>query len=384
MTPSKFLVIAVLGFFAGTALTFIIPLSLFGIGILVTCLIVASLISGMFESTKGWAVTLFGCALLLGIMRTFFPGVAAGFDGFEYAGRVQEFFVSRIEATIPGDEAAIFSAMVLGYEEHLSTHLKEAFNRTGTRHILAISGMNMTIVAALVINVLVTIGLWRRKAFYATLFILAAYTLLIGLPPSAVRASIMAALYLLAYHVGRPVQVWRMLLVAGALMVLVHPAIISSLSFQLSFLAVLGIAFFKEFFDAVLRWLPMAWLRELLSMSLAAQVATLPLIAYTFENVSVIGIIANIVVVPALPLIMILGLGFLTIGWAHEILAPLFLWPAWVLLHVVSGAVEWFSSLSFAAISISWFGLGGFILYYELLLALYLFFMRRYAHDHPA
>ena len=244
--------------------------------------------------------------------------------------------------------------------------------------------MNMTIVAALVINVLVTIGLWRRKAFYATLFILAAYTLLIGLPPSAVRASIMAALYLLAYHVGRPVQVWRMLLVAGALMVLVHPAIISSLSFQLSFLAVLGIAFFKEFFDAVLRWLPMAWLRELLSMSLAAQVATLPLIAYTFENVSVIGIIANIVVVPALPLIMILGLGFLTIGWAHEILAPLFLWPAWVLLHVVSGAVEWFSSLSFAAISISWFGLGGFILYYELLLALYLFFMRRYAHDHPA
>jgi len=100
--------------------------------------------------------------------------------------------VERSAEVIGGEEHAMFSAMVLGDKSLLSNETKDNFSLTGTRHILAISGMHLAIVAVVVWQILISLGLWRRQAFWGSLLAIAIFVLLVGMPPSAVRAGIMA------------------------------------------------------------------------------------------------------------------------------------------------------------------------------------------------
>jgi len=271
----------------------------------------------------------------------------------------------------------MFSAMVLGDKSLLSNETKDNFSLTGTRHILAISGMHLAIVAVVVWQILISLGLWRRQAFWGSLLAIAIFVLLVGMPPSAVRAGIMAGLYLLARRVGRPSQSWRLLLLAAALMLLFDPGLLFySVGFQLSFLAVLGIIFFMPFFERLLSFIKWDFLRSLISVSLSAQITTWPLVAIYFDMFSLVGIVANLIVVPLLPLVMILGLGFLVFGWAGAIFAKIFLWPTWVVLRAINSLVGYLSTWPLASVEISSFAVPIFIFYYTALVFFVTFFKR--------
>src|SRR5690606_5340200 len=202
-------------------------------------------------------------------------------------------------------------------------------------HIVAISGMHITILFAIVLAVLIGVGLGRPIASYVALVLIASYIVMIGAPASALRAGLMATTLIAAERVGRPNSSWRALLLVAALMVAANPLIIRhDVGFQLSFVAVGGILAGLPYRDRLLPFVPESLgLRSLLAMTLSAQLATLPLVLLHFGSVPLLGAAANILVVPVLPFVLLLGMASAAAGAMG---APLLLGaPAWALSSYV-------------------------------------------------
>ena len=229
---------------------------------------------------------------------------------------------SRSQATIdhiyPEPEASLFAGILLGDESGISDSLKEAFNKTGTRHIVAISGFNISIIAGLFLATL-TRWLGVRRGIWLAAAGVILYTLLVGAEASVVRAAIMGVLALVARQVGRQQFALNTLAFTGAFMALINPLVLWDVGFQLSFAATLGLILFA---DPLKRRLEL-FLAERVSkeaqtrisgpiyeyflLTLAAQITTLPLLLYHFERFSLISFPANVLILWAQPAVMILG-----------------------------------------------------------------------------
>ncbi|MFY9493555.1 MAG: ComEC/Rec2 family competence protein [Minisyncoccia bacterium] len=375
MRLSRALVTIAVGFLAGVFVQSVFGFLWWWVLGSVVLAIAAGAVDIAYGSRWGLFVFFFLLAFSLGLVRggTYHQNFARGEKTFWNSSRA--FLVDRVKSILPQDEGALFNAMVLGYEKDVSAKIKTDFNRTGTRHVVAISGMNISIVAMLIMSLGLSLGLWRQQAFWLAVAGVAAFVLLVGSPPSALRAGIMGIILLWAQNRGRLVQAWRPLVIAAFLMVVLNPTLLNlDIGFQLSFLAVLGIIYFKNFWARVLFWLPIKPARELVVLSMAAQTTTWPIILYNFGSLSVISPIANVFVVPILTPIMFLGLGFVIFSfWPWP--AQFFLWPAWLILKITIKLVEFFGSFGWASADLGKSGLMVFLFYP----ALYLFW--RYSEN---
>jgi len=258
----------------------------------------------------------------------------------------------KIDLYFTQPQGAVIAALLLGLKNELPDFLRDQFARAGLAHLLAISGLHITILclilsafwtSVLVIN--------RRQAFYLTAALVVLFVILAGIPASAVRAAIMGLSLAYAGTIGRPGSSWRILLMAAALMLAINPYLLKAdVGFQLSFLAVLGISLFNDGFERFFRWVPNQdyWpLRSYLAISLSAQVLTLPLVFYKFGTLSLIAPLSNILVLPFLPLAM--GISFLFFLASLIGLGQIFIWPAWVVITYLSlvarvaAQIPWFS-----------------------------------------
>ncbi len=365
MASSKAFLVLALGFVAG------VTVAHFFFSLTVLAALCGLAVVFLTFAGKQSAVVLGGallvCGLIFGYVRANLPSPSLPESAVLFS-EAQGFLQERIEQSVGGVPQAMFSAMVLGYKEDLSENAKEVLNATGTRHVVAISGLHMTIVGVIIFKTLIWLGLWRRHAIPVTLLVLALYVLLVGAPPSAIRAGLMAGLYLGAGYGGRLTHPWRLLLIAAVLMLLFQPGLLFEISFQLSFAAVLGIIFFKPFFDQLFAWLPYEGVRDLVSVSSAAQLTTWPLIAHTFEQISFISPVANLVAVPLLPLVMMLGVAFMATAWAGASLAQVFIWPAWILLKVIYFLLEYVAGIPYSAVTGSRVGIYLVVFYYVAIL----------------
>lgn len=264
-----------------------------------------------------------------------------------------------IEQVLLPPQSSVLKAVFLGDKFGLSNELKEKLNISGTRHIVAISGMHMIIMTQIFLYLALAIGLWRGQAFYAVLFLLFSYIIMIGAPASAIRAGIMAGLLLLAQKVGRLRSANRAVVFAATIMLAVNPSLLSAdVGFQLSFAAVLSIIYLKPILDKKMaKWPDFARSKDVLTMTLAAQLGTLPILIFHFGRVSLISPLANLMIVPFLPVIMGLGMITVFIGLAYLPLAKIVVWPIWFLLSYLIKTIECLSSFPWASYefrNISW------------------------------
>lgn len=214
--------------------------------------------------------------------------------------------------------AALLSGILLGDESGLSDSLTQAFNDTCTRHIIAISGFNISIIAGIFLS-LGRRWLSPRRGIWAAAGGVALYTLLVGAEASVVRAAIMGLVGLVALYTGRQTFAVNTLAITAALMALLNPPVLWDVGFQLSFAATLGIVLYAERMRrAAQAWLSTrlskrwagrlsAVLNDVLFMTLAAQLATLPILLFYFQRFSLVSLPANILVLPVQPAVMILG-----------------------------------------------------------------------------
>lgn len=267
---------------------------------------------------------------------------------------VKDAFQSAIARSLPAPHAAYIIGVLLGGSQNIPQDLKDAFNKTSTTHILAISGYNITIIAEALLSVLV-FWMRRRKAFWVSVVFIIIFTIMTGATASVLRASIMGLLLLFANGYGRMYDPKNSILLAAGAMIFLDPlALRFDVGFQLSFLAVLGLMYIgpilKEKFKRIPEWFS---LKENVLMSISAQIAVAPLLAYIFHTFSLVSIPANMLVLPLMPLTMLFG--FLT-GVAGLIAGPLghaVGLTVLVLSIFQLDVISWLGGLSFSAVTVT-------------------------------
>ena len=283
-----------------------------------------------------------------------------------------------IYALLPQPESSLLEGILLGNDNNLPDSVKLAYQATGTAHIIAISGFNMTVLAGFFLTIF-SRPFNRYRATWITLLILIVYTLFVGSSPSVVRALIMAVIAYSGRLFGRKGGGLNALGLAAAVMLAIHPKLLWDASFQLSFGATFGLIVFAGPFGEELQKLIETRFSEEtaarlagpvndnLLMSLAAQVTTLPIVALQFKRFSLTSLLANPLVLPVQQIILVFGMFTTFIGmlWtgAGKVLAAL-LWP---LLAYSNRMVEAIAGLQNSSVTLTgsaavWISLIGIIL----------------------
>ena len=279
-------------------------------------------------------------------------GPVPGFD-LRHAGpldAVRDALAEPLRRLIPEPEGGIVRGIVLGERASVDADLAAAFARSGTTHLLAISGFNMTLVATGVAIVmrgrvppLVTAA--------ATLGCVIAYSVLVGLAPSVIRAALMAAVAACGLAFGRRGATVNGLALAIAAMVAADPATITDVGFLLSAAATGGLLFLGDPLSQRLAFLPSA-ISEGLATTMAATLPTLPIIAAVFGRVSLVSPLANLAAVPLFAPLMISGAASAAIGVLSVDLARVPALITYALALLLRVVVESTASLPMASLAV--------------------------------
>jgi competence protein ComEC len=226
---------------------------------------------------------------------------------------------------LDGKEAALLRGMVLGQDEQLSEAVRTDFKRSGLAHLLAVSGQNVVLLAMLVLGAGMALDLGLRARLLAALVLVAAYVPLAGGGPSIQRAGVMGAAGLIAALAGRPASRWYALGLAAAVTLAINPRTSGEPGWQLSFAAVVGLlALAPRWREALRRARLPGPLADAVAVTAAATLATAPLMAFYFEQVSFASLPANLLAAPAVAPVMWLGmLGIAVAQVSPALCAPL-------------------------------------------------------------
>ncbi len=209
--------------------------------------------------------------------------------------------------------AALAEGMVLGQDQRIAPQVRDDFRASGLAHVLAVSGQNVMLLAALALPLLSAVGFGARSRLVATVALIALYVPLAGAGASLQRAGVMGAASLVAIGVGRPTSRWYVLLLAACATLTLNPRACGDPGWQLSFAAVVGILVLSPAIRRPLAALP-GPLAEGLALTVSATVATAPLMAHHFGSVSAAGLPANALALPLVAPIMWLGMLRAAIG----------------------------------------------------------------------
>jgi len=268
---------------------------------------------------------------------------------FGFREKLQE----KIDTFFAVPESSLLAAMLLGNKAQLGQDFKEKLNATGTRHITAVSGMHVAILSGMLFVSLLHLGLARKKSSLVILVFLIFFVALTGFQTSAIRAGVMASAFLVSGLLGRRNASLRTLMFAGGGMLFFNPLLLAhDIGFQLSFLAVFGILLLLPLFQYFLRRFPNPFgLKDILFMSIAAQVFTLPLIMHHFGILSVVSLAANLLLVPLIPLTLLLGGVFLFVSILFPFVAGIVAFFEGLLLSYLSFIIDIFAELPFASVA---------------------------------
>jgi len=278
---------------------------------------------------------------------------------------------SKIEQGLGTSEAGLVKAIILGDKRGITDSAREDFSRAGLSHIVAISGMHISILSALAMSFFLGLGLSRKTCFYLSALFLISYIIFIGLPASAMRAGLMGFLVMWALYLGRLNKLGNSLLLTAVILLSINPRLLrDDIGFQLSFLAVLGIALVYPKAD---KWLythgvPRLFaVRDILLITISAQVFTLPIIAYNFGTISLVAPLANLAVLWVLPILMITIFVSLALSFIFPGFSTLWFLPIHFLLAYVVKVAEFSCKLPGAYFEINNISIFVLLIYYALL-----------------
>lgn len=315
--------------------------------------------------------------------------------------RLRLSLASIIEQSLPQPMAALLIAILLSLQTPAMQPLTQAFKNTGTAHLIAPSGFKVTILAGIVAGSTSWIykrrgrklkqllpaqkreGYWRRWiATSLVILSIIGYSILSGAGPAAQRACIMGIILVIAPRFGRVYNIYTALALTALIMTMFDPFVLWNTGFQLSTFGTLGIVVLTPLFQQLFRsieWFPYATLlTETVAVTLAAQIATLPIFAFTFTQVSFIAPLANLLTVPLLGTLIFLGIALCLTGSISLPLGMLCSWIIFPLLKYIILVVSWCASIPYAFSHVGNFDMSFAWCYYGLLIMIASFILRKW------
>jgi competence protein ComEC len=294
-------------------------------------------------------------------------GQGEGIKPLQWVYSLRERLSASLARALPEPQGSLAQAILLGLRGNIPDSLHKAFSETGTAHLLAISGLHISIIIAILLSLCILLfGRQRSIYIWLTLALIWLYALLAGMHPPIIRATIMGSLFLIAEYLGRQRSAIIALAFAAAVMVGIQPYILWSVSFQLTFLAMAGLVLLYPYFQAwgrkgVARLfknrekiVPTAsMITDVFAASLAAIVAVWPLIAYNFGIVSLVALPTTFFTLPALPFIIVTAALVAFVGLFALLVAQILGWLAWLFLSYLVFLVQGFDALPHASLEVT-------------------------------
>ena len=290
-----------------------------------------------------------------------------GFKPLSLIYELRASLAQTLARALPEPQASLAQGIILGIRENIPPSVKNDFARTGTAHLLAISGLHLGIVA----GIMLSLGTWlfgRRYYLYVWLAIATIwlYALLTGMHPPVIRGAIMGTLFLTAELLGRQRSAITALTFAAAIMVGISPYILGDAAFQLSFLAMAGLVFLFPSFRSLGKKAISKFIGEegaivtaatlagdSLSVTMAAIIAVWPVVAYYFGIISFAGPLATFLLLPALPAVILVGAASGVLGLIFLLAGQTIGWLAWLFLSYMLVIASWLASSPLAFIEIN-------------------------------
>lgn len=243
---------------------------------------------------------------------------------------IKKYLISVFDFNLSFESASLAKAILLGDKSDLSYEQKDVFSKSGLSHLVAISGLHISLLSGYFLNLLLSLGCSRRKSFYFINIFLLFYLSLIAWPPSALRAYLMGSLSLLSVYLNRKGSVVNVLFFSAFILLIINPfLLLADLGFQLSFLAVLGIIYIypklkKNLLEIILKFKILKCKKivvnilDIFSLTLSVQLITAPILIRSFKQFSLIAPLSNLFVLWLIPFIII----FLILGLILSFLFP--------------------------------------------------------------
>ncbi len=267
----------------------------------------------------------------------------------KYAYLFREKIKNNIISKMNFEQGAFLNGILFGDISELPIELEDSFKKSGTMHILAVSGLNVGLIAISILSFFKFLRLKREINYILVMIFLWLFTNMALFSPSVVRATIMMSIFLFGMLLGRRVDVYNSLGASALTILAINPKDLFDIGFQLSFLAVLSIVYFSQkavSFSSKLNPYFNKYIYMPLVVSIAAWLATSPLAGYYFKIFCPISIVANIFIIPATFIILVGALVFMVIGWV-PLVSELVALINGFFIDIVFVLARFFSSLKF-------------------------------------
>lgn len=272
---------------------------------------------------------------------------------------LKQSLLAALARALPEPHASFVGGLLFGGSHALGSDLREGFSRTGVSHIMAASGYNVAIFSELLLLTLMRSPLGRRRGLLLGGLTVVLYVLLAGATAPVVRAGAMAFLTMLGLWLGRVQSMRNVLAFTAVVMLVPNPRLLlDDIGFQLSFVATIGIVVLAERMAEHLAFLPdTLGLRTSAAASLSAILLTTPILLWHFGTISLIAPLANFLLLPWIPYLMLFGAFAMVAVIVVPSVASVVALPAWATSLILLSVVEWLSAIPFALVSVPFAGM---------------------------
>lgn len=330
------------------------------------------LTSGQLSSYEKYLRSRGNKYIIRGSFKDISPIVNEASTPFEIVGSASYSLKTHIldffDGALSAENSALIKSILFGNQGYMTDELLDYFSRSGTSHIIAVSGLHIGILVLIVEKFFDLVGIGKNISKSMTLLLLCLYSYMLGFPVSIIRAGFMYFLYVLSYFACRRYDAINCLSLIALVAVAYNPFLIFSVSFQMSFAATLSILILYPIISGLLTKVPRA-IGSLLGVTLAAQIGTVPIAAYYFNQVSVIAPLSNMLIVPTLGVVLSLGLLSSCLSLFSHRLATIASYPLSIVLGYVHLMVRKTSSIMYSSLEVSEIKLLYIYLYYMALFA---------------
>ncbi len=268
--------------------------------------------------------------------------------------KLQNRIVNVIEKSLPKQQAGLLNGILIGYRKGLSRQVQDAFSNAGLTHIMAVSGANISFILLPAAFLLKKLKVRKRAANIALIFLIMLFVLITGFEPSVLRAAVMACILLLAGILLREPDVYAAIAVSCIILLSVSPCMLFNVGFQLSYAATVSIVMLYKNVKELFRKYPMPkWVSETLAATISAQLGVLPITVLYFNRLSLISVVSNLLAVPMLELITILGMIMAIAGQFSLLLSRVFGYINSIFLSGVLFITKLSSEIPYASVRIT-------------------------------